>query len=140
MLLEKPLQMHYDSLEDAFPEIEPGIIPFGSRILVQVRVAKKKTAGGIVMPDEVRKTEAANTQVSRVVAMGPLAFKNRNTMESWPEGAWCNTGDFVRTPKYGGDRWTVVHKEDEEVEFVIFNDLDIVGKVTTDPLKMRAFY
>ena len=140
MLLEKPLQMHYASIEDAFPEIDPGIIPFGSRILVQVRVAKKKTAGGIVMPDEVRKTEAANTQVSRVVAMGPLAFKNRNTMEAWPEGAWCNVGDFVRTPKYGGDRWTVVHKEDEEVEFVIFNDLDIVGRVTTDPLKIRAFF
>jgi co-chaperonin GroES (HSP10) len=140
MLLEKPLQMHYDSIEDAFPEIDPGIIPFGSRILVQVRVAKKKTAGGIVMPDEVRKTEAANTQVSRVVAMGPLAFKNRNTMEAWPEGAWCNVGDFVRTPKYGGDRWTVVYKEDEEVEFVIFNDLDIVGRVTADPLKIRAFF
>ena len=107
---------------------------------MQVRVAKKKTAGGIMIVDEVRKTEAANTQVSRVVAMGPLAFKNRNTMEAWPEGAWCNVGDFVRTPKYGGDRWTVVHKEDEEVEFVIFNDLDIVGRVTTDPLKIRAFF
>lgn len=140
MLLEKPLQMHYESVDDAFPEVDPGIIPFGSRILVQVRVAKKKTAGGIVIVDEVRKTEAVNTQVSRVVAIGPLAFKNRSTMESWPEGSWCNVGDFVRTPKYGGDRWTVVHKEDEEVEFVIFNDLDIVGKVTTDPTKIRAFF
>jgi hypothetical protein len=37
MLLEKPLQMQYDSIEDAFPEVDPGIIPFGSRILVQVR-------------------------------------------------------------------------------------------------------
>lgn len=140
MLLEKPLQMHYESVNDAFPEIDPGIIPFGSRVLVQVRIAKKKTAGGIVIVDEVRKTEAANTQVSRVIAMGPLAFKNRNTMESWPEGAWCQNGDFVRTPKYGGDRWTVVHKDDEEVEFVIFNDLDIVGKITADPTKIRAFF
>lgn len=65
--------MHYESVDDAFPEVDPGIIPFGSRILVQVRVAKKKTAGGIVIVDEVRKTEAANTQVSRVVAIGPLA-------------------------------------------------------------------
>ena len=140
MLLEKPLQMQYESVNDAFPEIDPGIIPFGSRVLVQVRIAKKKTAGGIVIVDEVRKTEAANTQVSRVIAMGPLAFKNRNTMESWPEGAWCQNGDFVRTPKYGGDRWTVVHKDDEEVEFVIFNDLDIVGKITADPTKIRAFF
>jgi hypothetical protein len=47
---------------------------------------------------------------------------------------------LLGTPKYGGDRWTVVHKDEEEVEFVIFNDLDIVGKVTTDPLKIRAFF
>lgn len=139
MLLETPMEMQYDSIDDAFPAVDPGIIPFGSRILVQVRMAKKKTAGGLYIPDEARKTEAANTQVSLVRSVGALAFKNRTTMESWPEGAWCKEGDFVRTPKYGGDRWTIKHGEDEEVEFVIFNDLDIVGKVTTDPLKVRAF-
>jgi co-chaperonin GroES (HSP10) len=139
MLLETPMQMHFDSVEDAFPEVDPGIIPFGSRVLVQVRMAKKRTAGGLFIPDEVRKTEASNTQVSLVRAVGPLAFKNRNTMESWPEGDWCRAGDFVRTPKYGGDRWTIRHGDDEEIEFVIFNDLDIVGKVTSDPLKVRAF-
>jgi hypothetical protein len=59
-------------------------------------------------------------------------------MEQWPEGAWCAVGDFVRSPKYGGDRWTVTHDE-EEIEFVMFNDLDILGKVTGDPTKIRAF-
>lgn len=138
MLLEVPLSMSYDSLEDAFPEVDPGIIPFGSRVMVQVRRAKSQTSGGIYIPEEARKTEASNTQVSKVALVGPLAFKNRNTMDMWPEGAWCNPGDFVRTPKYGGDRWTVKHG-DEEIEFVIFNDLDIIGKVTGDPTKIRAF-
>ena len=73
-----------------------------------------------------------------MAAIGPLAYKNRNTMESWPEGNWCKIGDFVRTPKYGGDRWTVKFN-DEEIEFVIFNDLDIIGKVTADPTSIRAF-
>ena len=53
--------------------------------------------------------------------------------------ALCNHQTaFVRTPKYGGDRWTVKFN-DEEIEFVIFNDLDIIGKVTADPTTIRAF-
>jgi len=138
MLLEVPLSMSYDSLEDAFPTVDPGIIPFGSRVMVQVRRAKSQTSGGIYIPEEARKTEASNTQVSKVALVGPLAFKNRNTMDMWPEGAWCNPGDFVRTPKYGGDRWTV-KKDGEEIEFVIYNDLDIIGKITGDPTQIRAF-
>lgn len=138
MLLDNPISMAYDSTEDAFPTVDPGIIPFGSRVMVQVRRAKSQTKGGIYIPEEARKTEASNTQVAKVAAIGPLAYKNRNNMESWPEGSWCNVGDFVRTPKYGGDRWTVKHN-DEEIEFVIFNDLDIIGKVTADPTTIRAF-
>lgn len=138
MLLENPISMAYDSLEDAFPAVDPGIVPFGSRVMVQIRRAKSQTKSGIFIPEEARKTEASNTQVAKVVAIGPLAYKNRNTMESWPEGHWCQLGDFVRTPKYGGDRWTVKFNE-EEIEFVIFNDLDIIGKVTADPTTIRAF-
>ena len=138
MLLDTPISLSYDSVDDAFPAVEPGIIPFGSRIMVQIRRAKDKTRSGIYLPEEARKTEASNTQVAKVVALGPLAFKNRSTMTEWPEGAWCQVGDFVRTPKYGGDRWTAKH-EDEEIEFVIFNDLDIIGKVTIDPTTIRAF-
>jgi len=138
MLLETPISLNYESTEDAFPAVDAGIIPFGSRVMVQIRRAKSQTKGGIFIPEEARKTEASNTQVAKVVAIGPLAYKNRNTMESWPEGNWCQIGDFVRTPKYGGDRWTV-KLNDEEIEFVIFNDLDIIGKVTVDPTQIRAF-
>jgi len=67
-----------------------------------------------------------------------LAYKNRNTMEPWPEGSWCEVGAYVRAPKYGGDRWTV-RSGDEEIEFVMFNDLDILAKVTGDPTAIRAF-
>ncbi len=138
MLLDNPISMAYDSIDDAFPDVDAGIIPFGSRVMVQIRRAKDKTKGGIYIPEEARKTEASNTQVAKVAAIGPLAYKNRNTMDMWPEGSWCQVGDFVRTPKYGGDRWTVKHNE-EEIEFVIFNDLDIIGKVTADPTTIRAF-
>jgi co-chaperonin GroES (HSP10) len=138
MLLEKPLEMAYESIDDAFPTVDSGVKPFGSSVIVQIRRAKAQTKGGLYIPEEARKTESSNTQVARVVSIGPLAYKNRNTMQSWPEGAWCDVGMFVRVPKYGGDRWTV-ELGDEEIEFVMFNDLDIRGEITGDPLKMRAF-
>jgi len=131
----------YGSLDEAFPPCEPGVLPFGSRILVQLKTAKAKTAGGIILTDDVRQTEKYNTQVAKVVAVGSLAFKNRNTMTTWPEGSWATVGDFVRVPKYGGDRWSVSTGAGtgEEATFVIFNDLDLVGKVTGDPLAIKAF-
>jgi hypothetical protein len=48
-------------------------------------------------------------------------------------------GDFVRVPKYGGDRWEVAINRDDSAMFVIFNDLDIIGQVTGDPLTVKAF-
>lgn len=139
MEYENKVSFAYDGLDDAFPACEPGVAPFGSRVLVQIRSPKRKTAGGIILMDDARETEIYNTQVAKVLAVGSLAFKNRNTMEPWPEGSWCAAGDFVRVPRYGGDRWTVVAENGEAAILVILNDLDLVGKITGDPLAMKAF-
>lgn len=128
-----------EALIEAFPDADPGITPFGSRVLVQIRSPKTKTASGIIIDNGSRDTEKWNTQVAKVISVGALAFKNRNTMDSWPEGSWCGPGDFVRVAKYGGDRWEVPMANGETALFVIFNDLDIIGQVTGDPLAIRAF-
>lgn len=129
-----------DELKAAFPAVDPGAAPLGSRVLVQFRVPKTKSKGGIILHTETVDTEKWNTQVAKVVAIGPLAYKSRNDMKDWPEGAWCNVGDFVRVAKYGGDRWEV-HYEDgkEPTLFALFNDLDLIAKVTSNPLAMKAF-
>jgi co-chaperonin GroES (HSP10) len=130
----------YDSLDDAFPSADPGVMPFGSRVLVQIRTPKKKTKGGIILTSDVRETEHYNTQVAKVIAVGSLAFKNRQTMEAWPEGSWWDVGEYVRVPRYGGDRWSVKTDDGEDdAILVIFNDLDLVGKVTGDPMAVKAF-
>lgn len=128
-----------DALVEAFPAVDAGVQPFGSRVLVQIRTPKTTTAGGIILHSDTKDTEKWNTQVAKVIQVGPLAFKNRNTMEKWPEGDWCQNGDFVRVPKYGGDRWESILENGESAMFVIFNDLDIIGQVTGDPLKIKAF-
>jgi len=133
-----------DALAKAFPQADAGVQPFGSRVLVQIRTPKSKTSGGIILTTDSKDTEKWNTQVAKVISLGPLAFKNRDTMQSWPEGSWCSAGEYVRVPKYGGDRWEVPLNKDEANEkesamFVIFNDLDIIGQVTGDPLAIKAF-
>ena len=130
-----------DAMAEAFPAVDAGIQPFGSRVLIQIRTPKKKSAGGIIIDIHgSNETEKWNTQIGKVVALGPLAFKNRNDMKPWPEGDWCKAGEHVRVAKYGGDRWEVkIPGKDESAMFVIFNDLDIIGQVTGDPLAIRAF-
>lgn len=133
------IKISENAIEMAFPAADPGVQPFGSRVLVQIRNPKQKTSGGILIDLGSQETEKWNTQVARVVSVGPLAFKNRDTMAAWPEGDWCKAGDFVRVPKYGGDRWEVDLDDKGVAMFVIFNDLDIIGRVTIDPTKIRAF-
>lgn len=140
MEYDNKIEFSYADLEEAFPPCDPGVEPYGSRILVQVRTPKKVTKGGIHLISDARETEAWTTQVGKVIAVGPLAFKNRTTMEPWPEGAWCGVGEFVRIPRYGGDRWTVkVLGSEDPAMIVIFNDLDILGRVSGDPLAVKAF-
>lgn len=138
--LGNKVEFGWDDVNDAFPACDPGVQPFGSRVLVQIRTPKSKTKGGIILTTDTRETDAWNTQIAKVIAVGELAFRNRNTMDKWPEGSWCDVGDFVRVPKYGGDRWTVKTTDGEdEALVVIFNDLDLIGKVTGDPLAIKAF-
>lgn len=124
---------------ELFPQVEPGAIPLGTRVLIQLRTPKAKSAGGILLTTDTKDTEKWNTQVGRVVSIGPLAFRNRSTQEPWPEGSWVSVGDFVRVPKYGGDRWQVDIKDQDPALFVMFNDHELIAKVVGDPLQMRAF-
>ena len=125
----------------AFPSVDPGAKPLGGRVLVQLRRTKKTvTSAGIILVEETKETEKWNNMVAKVIENGPLAFKKRDSMEPWPEGSWCEPGDYIRVPKWGGDRWEVEVGDDEEKAlFMILNDHEIIAKVTGDPLQMRAF-
>lgn len=62
---------------------ESGIMPMEYKVLVQPITVEKKTAGGIVLPDEVlEKNEYARTE-GTLIDMSPLAF----TYDDWPEGS-----------------------------------------------------
>ena len=130
-------------LKWAFPDVSPGQKPYGGRVVVQLRRIKKTTASKIILVAETKETEKWQNMIGRVVEIGPLAFKNRETMESWPEGSWASVGDYVRVPKWGGDRWEreVPNEEGNEdpVLFMTINDHELIAKVTDDPLSFKAY-
>ena len=127
----------------AFPSVDPGAKPLGGRILVQLRRTKKKTSGsGIILVEETKETEKWQNMVAKVIDIGPLAFKHRDTMRAWPEGSWCDVGDFVRVPKWGGDRWEVAvpnEPDEDPALFAVFNDHEVIAKVLGNPLTMKAY-
>jgi co-chaperonin GroES (HSP10) len=128
----------------AFPSVDPGAKPLGGRILVQLRRTKKKTtSAGIILVEETKEAERWQNMVAKVIEIGPLAFRKRDDMQPWPEGSWCAPGDYIRVPKWGGDRWEVPVPGEDKFEdpalFMILNDHEVIAKVTSDPLAMKAY-
>ena len=87
MNMSEPVAFNEAELAWAFPSVDPGAKPLGGRILVQLRRTKKKaTSAGIILVEETKETEKWNNMVAKVVEIGPLAFKHRETMLPWQEG------------------------------------------------------
>lgn len=116
-----------------FPDMDPGQLPSGNNIIVQIAKPVTKSAGGIILADETVNHQEWNEQTARVIALGPLAYVNVNTGEPYKEGNWCEPGDFVRIPKWGGDRSRV----DGEALFLTCRDRDVISLVLGNPLTFR---
>ena len=127
-----------------YPDVVPPYHPVGTRILVQLRTPgsfKKLTNGKTLWyPDESVDAEKFRTQTALVRSMGPAAFRNRATMEPWPEGDWCVPGQFIRCPMYGGDRIAVPLKDEwnRDALFMTMNDSDVIGVIYGDPLTIKT--
>lgn len=139
------------TLEQAFPVVDPNFEPFGSLVLLQIKAAATKTKAGLVLTNNTIETESDNTRIAKVISVGPLAFHDRANKEPWPEGAWAAPGEYVRIGLYGGDRWRVLveeiqgqdrngNKTVEKIfaEFAAVEDLTLKGRVK-DPLAALAF-
>ncbi len=136
-------------LAKAFPDVDPGFEPFGSRVIVQIRSPKTITQGGIILTDDDKDTEKWNTQIGKIRAIGSVAFRNRTTLDPWPEGNWVQVGDYVRIPKFNQDKWEVDVEIGEKnimgqsiptrVLFMLINDMDLLAKKIGNPLEVKAY-
>jgi co-chaperonin GroES (HSP10) len=114
------------TLDEAFPVVNPGVKPLGGRVLLQLKRVPKKSKGGIVLVDESQATEKVQTMTAKVIALGPLAYKNRDDGTDFVEGSWCKVGDYVRAPRWDGDRFELpLEGTDDTISFLMLNDYQL---------------
>ena len=99
-------------------------LPSGYRLLIAIPEVNEKTEGGVFVPDQLKKAEETASIIGFVVKAGPEAYADIN---KFPNGPWCNEGDFVIFRSYSGTRFKVLGKE-----FRLIND-DTVEAVVEDP-------
>lgn len=126
------------SMAEAFPDVPIPITPFGSRVLIQLRKPPEQK-GLVLLTQTSKEREQDIAQIGKLRAIGPVAFRDRKTGELWPEQQWCELGSIVCVPRYGGDRWMEKQADGTEIQFGLFNDLDLVGLIQGDPLAVRTF-
>ena len=120
-------------LESAFPVVNPGEWPVGPRILVQLQTIREKTQGGIILAEETRDVNKSITQIGKIIAIGQIAYRNRDNGQMWPEGVWAKVGGLVRIPKYVGQRFEreIPGSKDKAV-FIVLEDHQVVSVIDPD--------
>ena len=98
--------------------------PTGYRILILPFTLPEVTKGGIHIVKATLDKERLATVVGYVVAMGPDAYGDLN---KFPEGAWCNEGDWVIFGRYAGARFQI-----EGGDIRLLNDDEILATIS-DP-------
>lgn len=113
-------------LAEHFPAVNPGSRPCGNQVLVQFRSMKTMSKGGIVLASETRDFNNGNTQLAKVVSLGQIAYRDRNSGEVWKEGAWADVGDIVIVPRWSGFRFEVpIPGTEDKAIFAIFEDFNL---------------
>ena len=95
--------------------------PTGYRVLIIPYYPSEKTKGGVYVPDQVRDREAFSTVAAYVVKLGPDAYKDD---QKFPNGPWCEEGEWVLIGRYAGNRFKV-----EGLEVRVINDDNIIATI-----------
>jgi len=98
--------------------------PTGWRMLILPFQGKKRSDGGVYIPDQVREREQVATVCGYVLKMGPDCYKDT---AKFPNGPWCKTGEWVIFGRYAGSRFKI-----EGGEVRLLNDDEILARIS-DP-------
>ena len=108
-------------------------IPMGWKILIQPNQTKSKTKRGIILPSKAKESEAYLTAHGEVLAIGELAYRDRNTGERWKLHATPKVGDKVTYGKYAGQKLII-----NNVRMLLLND-DEITSVLSDSAEVTAY-
>ena len=98
--------------------------PSGYRILIALPEADEKTEGVIIKAASLVERESVGSICGFVMKLGPDAY---NDKRRFPNGPYCEEGDWILMRSYTGTRFLVHGKE-----FRLIND-DSVEAVVQDP-------
>lgn len=104
---------------------DTGVIPTGYRVLVEIPQKDEKTAGGIYLPEVVKKQEEIASLCARVLELGPLAYKDPDKFGPDLE-PWCQPGDYIIMAAYSGTRIKVPGRL---TEYRLINDDSVCAVV-----------
>jgi len=93
--------------------------PTGYRVLILPRGRDPVTKGGIQLAKETIDRDSIASVVGYVVAIGPDAYKDK---QKFPEGPWCQEGDWILFGRYAGARFRI-----EGGEMRLLNDDDVLA-------------
>lgn len=105
-----------------------GIRPVEFFVVVELDPVEEVTAGGIILPSQVKDKDALAAQEGTLVACSPHAFSYAN---DWPEGTVPQVGQRVLFKKYEGSA-----HERAGRKFKLLNDKSIIAVL--EPLKEEA--
>ena len=105
--------------------------PTGYRILVLPYAGPKKTKGGLYLSDKTQATIQMTTVCAYVLKVGDLAYKDK---EKFPNGPWCEKGDWVIFGRYAGARFKI-----EGGEVRILNDDEIIARIKNPEDILHAY-
>ena len=99
-------------------------VPKGYKILIALPDIEETTKGGIIKASETRRVEEVGSIVGFVLEMGDDCYQDKSR---FPNGPYCEKGDWIIMRSYSGTRFMVHGKE-----FRLIND-DSVEAVVQDP-------
>lgn len=114
------------NIDDVAPELlEKLPRPVGYRVLVAIpQVEETYGSSGIIKSSKDMSHEHILSIMGRVMAMGEGAYADK---DRFPDGAWCETGDYVVFRANTGTRLKV-----DGLEYRLMND-DSIEAVVADP-------
>ena len=95
--------------------------PTGYRVLILPRGRSAVTDGGIQLVSETIERDTVSSVVGYVISLGPDAYKDP---VKFPEGAWCEEGEWVLFGRYAGARFKI-----DGGELRILNDDEILARI-----------
>lgn len=107
------------------PSPLPSVV--GWKLLIRPVAIRRRTKGGILLPDKTKDDIAYLTTVGRVLAMGPLSYRREDMLVNKQYVPWCSIGDYVTYGKFSGKK--IIYKG---VKLILIND-DVVEMVVDKP-------